>query len=230
MLPGPAAGADISPAPDVVVHCDPELRAAMENVSRLFTARNGTRVNVFCAAPAMMLAQLERAAWMDEAARRALIKPATRISLGANRLVLAISGEAKAPPFTDRKAIRRLIGAGVLAIPDPTTGTTVDSAGVLTRLGFADPLPFRTLGAIDTEEVAFLIRTRAVSIGLLYRTEAQAGSKLTPAAVLPDEAPVPYAAAVSVLARRPNPEAFIDFLRTPDATSRLTSAGLEALA
>lgn len=240
MLPGLAARADISPAPDIVVYCDPALRATIEHVGRLFTASNGARVNVFCAAPALMLAQIERvvqndvlvtqATWMDEAMRRALIKPSTRIPLGANRLVLAVSGQATAPPLTDRAAIRGLIGAGPLAIPDPTTGTTVDSAGALARLGFSDPLPFKTVGAIDTEGVAFLIRTGAVNVGLLYRTEAQAGSGLAPVALLPDKSLVPYVAAITVLTRRPNAEAFMDFLHTPGATSRLTSAGLEAVA
>ncbi len=239
MLPPPAR-AKTSPAPNVIVYCDPALRAAIEDAGRLFTASNGARVNVFCAAPTLMLAQIERvvqndvlvtqADWMDEAVRRALIKPSTRMPLGANRLVLAVSGQATALPLTDRVAIRRLIGAGPVAIPDPTTGTTVDSAGTLARLGFSDPLPFKTVGAIDTEGVAFLIRTGAAKLGLLYRTEAQAGSGLAPVALLPDESPVPYAAAITVLTRRPNAEAFMDFLHTPDATSRLTSAGLEAVA
>src|SRR5271170_4152914 len=65
ILPGPAARADISPASDLVVYCDPALHAAMEDVGRLFTARSGTRVDVFCAAPALMLAQLERVVQND---------------------------------------------------------------------------------------------------------------------------------------------------------------------
>ena len=41
ILPGPAARAEISPARDLVLYCDPALRAAVEDVGRLFTARSG---------------------------------------------------------------------------------------------------------------------------------------------------------------------------------------------
>jgi molybdate transport system substrate-binding protein len=46
---------------------------------------------------------------------------------------------------------------------------------------------------------------------------------------VPDDAypPLVYAAAVSRLARRPNPDAFVNFLGTEDASTVLRNYGLE---
>ncbi len=233
--------AEGSSAPNVVVYCDKALRRTMEDTGRLFTARRGAPVNVFCAAPPLMLAQIERvtqndilitqAGVMDLAARQGLIRAATRIPLGRDRLVLA-ARSGKSPgdgANADPVAVLRGIGAGPLATPDPTAATTIDSAAVLARLGLPAPPPFRLIGAVDTEEVGFLLRTGAAPLGLLHGTEAQPGSGLSVAAALAGE-PVTYAAAITVITRSRNAQAFIDFLNTPEAQTRLRSAGLEKLA
>lgn len=236
-LGGGAARAAPSTAPDVVVYCDRALRTPLESVGRLFAARiGGAPAHVFCAPPPLMLAQIERitqndvlitgSKTMDEAAARRLIRPETRVALGANRLIVASLAGAVPRPV-DRAGIGPLIGTDPLAAPDRTTGSTVDSAGVLRRLGFIPPLGFSLVGAIDTEEVAWLIRTRAVKLGLLYRTEACPGSGLAVAAELPGEAPVPYAAAISVVTRSPRAEAFMAFLRSSEAAASLRANGLE---
>ncbi len=225
-----------STAPDVVVYCDRALRRTMEATGRLFTARTAAPVRVFCAAPPLMLAQIERItqndvlvtldAMMDEAARRKLIQPETRIPLGANRLILA--GQAtRGTPASDPAVIAQVIGKGPLAAPDPTHATTIDTQAVLASIGLA-PAPFPLVGAIDTETVAALTRRGDVPLGLMYRTEAGPGSGLTVAALLP-EAPRPYAAAVSVVTRSPNASAFMEFLRSREAAASLAGSGLEGL-
>ncbi len=53
----------------------------------------------------------------------------------------------------------------------------------------------------------------------------------TPSAPVPDEAwpPILYAATVTRLARRPDPEAFVAFLGSAEGKTALTAAGLEAV-
>jgi ABC-type molybdate transport system substrate-binding protein len=235
LVPAVATAAP-STAPDVVVYCDRALRRAMEATGRLFTVRTGARIHVFCAAPPLMLAQIERVTQndvlvtldtaMDEASRRKLVQPETRIPLGANRLVLA-SQAASGPPATDPAAIARLIGKGPLAAPDPTRATTIDSVAVLAGIGLAPP-PFPLVGAIDTETVAALTRRGNVPLGLMYRTETGPGSDLSVVALLP-EAPRRYGAAISVVTRSPSAQAFMTFLRSREAAASLSQAGLEGL-
>ncbi len=233
-----SAHADPSTAPNVVVYCDKALRGAVRRTGELFTARSQAPINLFCAAPTLMLAQIERitqndvlitqSAAMDAAARRGLIRPDTRIPLGRDRLVFATL-EGGAQRLSDPLHLLRRIGTGPVALPDPTTGTTIDSAAVLAALGLTPPFPFKLAGAIDTEEVGFLLRTRAAPIGLLYRTEAQPGSGLSILAELPDQT-ISYSAAISVVTRSRNAQSFMAFLRDPDAAARLHACGLEPMA
>ncbi|HEY6432464.1 MAG TPA: substrate-binding domain-containing protein [Acetobacteraceae bacterium] len=232
------AHADPSTAPNVVVYCDKSLRDAVRRTGELFTARTRAPMNLFSAAPTLMLAQIERitqndvlitqSAAMDQAARRGLIHPDTRIPLGRDRLVFATL-EGGTQRLSDPLHLLHRIGTGPLAVPDPTTGTTIDSAAVLAALGLTPPFPFKLAGAIDTEEVAFLLRTRAAPIGLLYRTEAQPGSGLSILAELPDQA-VTYSAAISVVTRSRNAQNFMEFLRDPEAAAQLHASGLEPMA
>lgn len=231
-----AARAAASGAANVVVYCDPALRAAIEDAGRAFTAQAGARVNVFCAAPWMMLAQIERVtqndvlisgtAALDEAAARGLIKPETRLPLGRDGLVLAARIGGASTPRTGAEAIRALIGAGPLAIPDATSLTTIDAAGALARIGLSPPYDFKILGAADEADVAFLVASGAARLGLVPVTAARADPVLTEAAVLPEGAPLSYEAAISVITRSPNAARFMDFLRTKEARARLGAAGL----
>jgi molybdate transport system substrate-binding protein len=232
------AHADPSTAPNVVVYCDKALRDVIGRTNELFTSRTQIPVNLFSAPPTLMLAQIERvtqndvlitqSSFMDDAARRRLIHADTRIPIGRNRLVFA-SREGGEQQLTDPLNLLRRIGKGPVAMPDPTTGTTIDSAAVLEALGLKPPLPFQVAGAIDSGGVGFLLRTRAAPIGLVYRTEAQPGSGLSVLAELPDQT-VSYSAAISVVTRSRNAQSFMEFLRDPAATASLREAGLESAA
>ncbi len=234
-----SARAEVSSAANVVVYCDPALRGAIEDAGRAFTARTGARANVFCAAPWMMLAQIERVtqndvlisgtAVLDDAATRGLIKPETRLPLGRNGLVLAARIGGASTPRTRADAIQALIGAGPLAIPDATSLTTIDAAGALARIGMSAPYGFKTLGAADEADVAFLVAGGVALLGLLSTTAARADARLTEAAILPESVPAAYEAAVSVITRSPNATRFLDFLRTKEARARLGEAGLAGL-
>ena len=64
---------------------------------------------------------------------------------------------------------------------------------------------------------------------MLHLTDVRADPRLEVIRPVPAdvEPPLLYAAAVTKLASRPNPEAFVTFLGTPEATAILTAAGLE---
>ena len=60
-------------------------------------------------------------------------------------------------------------------------------------------------------------------------TDVRADERLAVIRPVPAEVqpPLLYAASVTRLARRPNPEGFVAFLATKEATDMLTAAGLE---
>ena len=78
----------------------------------------------------------------------------------------------------------------------------MDGPALLERLHIR---PTRTLGAVDSDEVAYLLTIGAAQAGLLHSTDVQADVRLAvirrvPADVQP---PLQYAASVTRLARRP---------------------------
>ena len=117
---------------------------------------------------------------------------------------------------------------GAFAVTDPSPASDIDGPALLARLAIK---PARTLGAVDTDEVAFLLTTGAAQAGLLYMTDVRADARLAAIRPVPAEAQPPplYAAAVTRLARRPNPEDFVAFLTTKEAGDILAAAGLEAI-
>jgi molybdate transport system substrate-binding protein len=215
----------LAAAPDVIVYCDPTLVPAVRDVGQLFTARSQATVDVFTAPPPLMLAQLARqvqndalitqTAWMDRAEASGLLKPGTRTGSWRNSLVIAgKSGGAK----TD----------GVFARTDPTPAATIDGPAILTALALQ---PAHVIGAANSGGVAFLLDTGVAQQGLLHLTDVRANPGLAVLQPVPDGAypPIVYVAALTKLTQSVNAQAFLDFLHTPEANSRLHAAGLETV-
>ena len=101
------------------------------------------------------------------------------------------------------------------AATDPSPASDIDGPAVLTRLGLQ---PARVLGAVDTDEVAFLLTIRcgagraAAHDRCPRRRRAWRSSVRCRPEIQP---PLVYAASVTRLARRPNPQDFVAFLATP---------------
>lgn len=211
---------------DLSLACDTALAHPMRRAAAAFRARAGVQVHVFPTAPALLLPQLQRQIQndilvtgldrMEEARRLGLLAPGVSTGPWRAPLVLAALRET-----TEAQA-----RAGRLAVPDPTPGRA-DGRPILAGMGLD---PARAMGAIDTREVAFLLRSGAASAGLLHLSELRGEPKLRAIATVPAglAPPLSSAAAVTTLARRPKPEAFIAFLATPEATALLAEAGMEA--
>jgi molybdate transport system substrate-binding protein len=207
---------------DLVLACDPDLAPAMVLAASAYLSRAGVHVRVFPTSPGLIVPQLEhevqndivvsRAGILDQAARAGLLPGAERIGPWRNPLVIAALHDS--PDIN-----------GVFAVTDLSPASMLDGHAVLAGLARH---PSVVLGAVDTSGVAFLISSRAAASGLLYRTDARANRFAVLATVSNDVfAAPPVAAAISRSARRPNPDAFLAFLASPDATNMLNAAGLE---
>jgi molybdate transport system substrate-binding protein len=207
---------------DLSVSCDTALAPALRKAAAAYRAQSSVRVFVFPTGPGLILPQLVRdiqndivvtqTAILDQAVQAGVVAAA----VGAQwRNPLVIAGLQGQSALT-----------GTFAAPDPTPASDIDGPAILARL---DIKPAGTLGAVDTDEVAFLLTTGAAQAGVLHMTDVRANARLAVIRPVPADvhAPLLYAASVTRLARRPNPDGFVAFLATKDATDVLTAAGLE---
>jgi molybdate transport system substrate-binding protein len=207
---------------DLVVHCDRPLALPLHRVAALFRAQGGVRLRIFPTAPNAIAAQLTREIQndivvtqpyvLDSIEAAGLLADAPRPGPWRNRLVIAARRGGTRPP----------IEQATLAAPDPVWGGGPDGPALLQAAGLR---PAKLVGTFDTEEALTLLLARDVTYALLHTTE-----------LVPEIEPLPlsglvvalqYGAALTRLARRPNPEALLRFLAGEAATAALRAAGLE---
>ena len=215
----PSAHAD---AIGLSVACDTTLAPALRRAGAAYRQRTGARIYVFPTGPGLLLPQLERNIQNDILVSQI---PILDQALQA-KLIAALPGP---PHWRNPLVIAGLPGAAMdqtFAAPDPTPASDIDGPALLAKLGLK---PARIIGAVDTDEVASLIDSGAAQAGLLHMTDVRADTRLTVLRVIPPDIQplLTYAASVTRLASRPNPQAFIEFLATPEAKAVLTDAGLE---
>ncbi len=213
---------------DLVLNCDPALVPPMANASEDFYRLAGVRIRVFATGPGLLLPQLARDVQNDlictqaqaikDAVRAGLVGDGARRGLWRNRLVIAV-----------RKGEGRAAAKGRVAVSDVNPGSDMDGPAILRRLGLA---PSAVLGVVDTDEVAFLLRRGDADAGLLHATDVRASPELAVLSVVPDGAApaIVYSVAVTKLASRPNPDAFVAFLVSPECVAALREQGLEIVA
>jgi len=210
---------------DLALTCDTTLAPALRRAAAAYRARSGVRVFVFPTSPGLILPQLVRDIQND-----IVVTDTHRLAQAAQAGVIAAPTPAQ---WRDRLVIAGPRGNAALdrvfALCDPLAASDIDGPGVLARLGVT---PARTLGAAYTGEVAYLLGTGAAQAGLLRLTDVRADPRLAVLREVPNDVAPPslYAASVTRLARRPNPQGFVAFLATPDCAAILAAAGLEPAA
>lgn len=203
---------------DLSLACDTTLAPALRKAATAYAARTSARVFVFPTGPGLLLPQLQRDIQNDIVV--------TRIALMEQlRQMGFITAVPAAPRWSNRLVIAGTSLDATFAAPDPTPASDIDGPALLAKLGLR---PRRVLGAVDTDEVAALLRSGEAQAGLLHMTDVRAHD-LPIIQPVPEEdhPPLLYAASVTRLASRPNPQGFVGFLATPEATALLTAAGLE---
>ena len=98
------------------------------------------------------------------------------------------------------------------AVTDPIPASDIDGPAFLARLGLQ---PTRVLGAVDTDEVAFLLTTGAAQAGLLHMTDVRADERLAVIRQVPAEIqpPLLYAASRHAAGAAAEPEGFVSLPR-----------------
>jgi molybdate transport system substrate-binding protein len=214
----PAAAATI----DLSLACDTTLAPALRKVAAAYAAKTGPRVFVFPTGPGLLIPQLARNIQND-----ILVTQLSILGQAAQGgIIAAMPG---APHWTNPLVIAGRSGAslnGVFAACDPTAASDFDGPALLAKLSMK---PAQVIGAVDTDEVAGLLLRSEAQVGFLHMTDVRAHPELTVIQTVSADAQAPfvYAAAVTKLASRPDPQGFVAFMQTPDAMTLLQAAGLE---
>ncbi len=212
---------------DLAVSCDAEAAPAVRAAGLAYRARAGIRVRVFPTQPGLLVPQLQREIQND------IILTRTGIIDAAERVGLVSAG-GRSGPWRNRlsivEATDQQAPAATIAVPDFTPFIGVDGPAVLQAMSMTGD---KIEGVLDTDTVLAALHEHRVRRGLLFQTDiATAADKLRIVAPVPDSAwpPVIYQAAVTKLARRGDPAAFLMFLASKEGQAALAQAGLEAVA
>jgi molybdate transport system substrate-binding protein len=208
---------------DLSLACDTTLAPALRQVAAAYAMKVGPRVFVFPTGPGLLIPQLARNIQNDILVTQLPI-------LGQAAQGGIIAAMPAAPRWSNPLVIAGRSGAsvnGVFAACDPTAASDFDGPALLAKLAMK---PAQVIGAVDTDEVAWLLTRSEAQVGFLHMTDVRAHPELTVIKTVPADvqAPFVYAATVTRLASRPDPQAFVAFMQTPEAVALLQEAGLEA--
>lgn len=168
-------------------------------------------------------------AWMDDVARRHLLRPATRRSFLANRLVLiAPVARARAVAIGPGFPLATLIGPGKLAMGDPAAVPAGKYARqALTTLGVWAAVSSKVAGAENVRAALALVERGEAPFGIVYATDAIASRRVKAVGLFPatSHAPITYPIATLAASTSPDADAFRAFLLSPAAKAIFRSYG-----
>ena len=180
-----------------------------------FAASSALAKQIDAGAPADIFVSADES-WMDDVARRGLVKAGTRVSFLANRLVL-IAPVASTKPVAIRPGfpLARLLGDGKLAMGE-VSSVPAGKYGkeALTRLGIWDAVAPHVAGADNVRAALALVERGEAPYGIVYATDAMASKRVRIVGIFPENshAPITYPIALLTASVSPDAEAFRRFL------------------
>jgi molybdate transport system substrate-binding protein len=238
--PAPAASTKEIPA---IVLAASSLTDVMETVGKLYAAEGHPEPRFSFAASSALARQLEQGAigdvfvsadeaWMDYAAEKALIDPATRMTLVTNELVLvAPAGAPIALQIANGMDLAGALKGGKLALADPDSVP----AGKYAREALTHYGPWTSVEAsvARTENVRAALRfveTGDAAAGIVYATDAKAaGDSVVVVGLFPagSHTPIIYPAALLTGKANGPGKDFLAFLASEPARKAFRDAGFD---
>jgi molybdate transport system substrate-binding protein len=154
--------------------------------------------------------------WMDDVAKHGLVKPGTRVSFLANKLVL-VAPLAAAKPVAIKPGfpLAGLVGDGKLAMGE-VNSVPAGKYGkeALTKLGVWDAVASKVAGADSVRSALVLVERGEAPYGIVYATDAFASKAVKIVGVFPENshAPITYPIAVLMNSASADAEGFRRFL------------------
>ncbi len=163
-------------------------------------------------------------AQMDELSRQGLIDPAQRFELLSNQLAVIVPASSRLS-FNSAAALAEVPR---IALADPAAVP----AGVYAKRWFQqqgiwERIEPKVVPTLDVRAALTAVENEAVSVGVVYRSDAQQSKKVRVALVVPQEVGPKIVYPVAKLSRSTQPAAsqFVQFLRSSAARDVFSEAG-----
>jgi len=230
-------------AADVTVFAAASLTNALQKAADSYKAKTGQSAAISFAASSALARQIEASGgadifisagkdWMDYLDSKGLIAHESRRYLLGGHLVLVAPAasyvQVRIAPHFDLKGA---LGGGRLAIADPDSVPAGKYArAALTALGVWNGVADRLVQAENVRVALAYVARGEAPLGIVYSTDAAAEPKVKIAGTFPDSthAPIVYPAALTKDAK-PTAQAFLDYLKGPEASAIFTEAGFIVL-
>ena len=221
------------------------LKNALDDVAASWAREGRAAPRISYAASNTLAKQIEQGApadlffsadldWMNYAQKQDLIRPDTRVSLLANRIVLIAPKDSTASvgmgPGLDLApalgASGRLAMGNVDAVPAGKYGKAA-----LEKLGAWGGVRDRIAQADSVRAALLLVSRGETPLGIVYATDAAADANVRIVATFPADShpPIVYPVAVTKDARSPDAAPFLAYLRGPAARAAFERQGFTVL-
>jgi molybdate transport system substrate-binding protein len=230
-------------AADITVFAAASLTNALQKAADSYRAKSGQSVAISFAASSVLAKQIESSGgadmfisadkdWMDYLDNKGLIVRSTRKDLlGSHLVMIAPSASPARIKIAPRFDIMGALGGGRLAVADPDSVPAGKYARTaLTALGvWSNVVDHLVIAENVRVALAYVARGEA-PLGIVYTTDAMAEPKVKIVGEFPGNthAPIVYPAALTRDAK-PSAQAFLDFLKGPEATDIFAKAGFVVL-
>ena len=172
-------------------------------------------------------------AWMDYVAEQGLIDVATRVDLVGNRLVLVAPKDTELTVKLEPGVpLAALLGEGRLAIAnvDAVPAGKYAKAALVT-LGMWNAVKGKLAEAENVRAALRLVSRGEVPLGIVYASDAKADPNVKILASFPEGShpPIVYSAARLATSKAPGANAFLQYLRSPEASRRFEENGFAVI-
>jgi molybdate transport system substrate-binding protein len=239
---GPAAFAQA--ASSATVFAAASLKNALDEAVGAYAQGGGVKVTVSYAASSALARQIEAGApadlfisadldWMNYLQTRQLIRPATRVNLLGNRLVLIAPSDSKTSLAVERgMSLARALGDGRLAVADPDAVPAGKYArAALEALGAWNAVAPRLARAENVRAALAFVARGECPLGIVYATDAAAEPRVRIVGAFPagTHPPIVYPAAVTATAKSTGAAGLLQFLGSAAAKPVFEKHGFTVL-
>ena len=180
-----------------------------------FAASSALARQIGAGAPADLFVSADEP-WMDDVARKGLVRPRTRVSFLGNRLVLIAPAASPVRLAIGRGfPIARALGRGRLAMADPESVPAGKyGKAALASLGVWQDVAPRIAQAENVRAALALVERGEAPLGIVYATDARASKKVRVVGVFPPSShpAITYPLAILKTATSPDAEGFRHYL------------------
>lgn len=227
------------PAP-VMVFAAASTTNAITEIADVFKNKTKTAVIPSFASSSALAKQIENGApaavfisadnqWMDYLDEKKLIDPVTRSGLLSNRIVLvAPAGSTLKLEILKGVDLSGALGENRLAMGDPDhVPVGIYGRQALETLGVWDGIKNRIARTNDVRSALVLVERGEAPLGIVYATDAAITAKVRIAGIFPENThpPIVYPVALVAGNKTAAAEAFLAFLKGPEAKAIFTKYG-----